>query len=117
MKNFLQHKTEVIENFCNSFKANAWKKIWGIDLNCNTKNTELTWLAYTLLKYQQLSDCCSQCTESHEPKDCVVLQYATSNPSAKFPFIALSCNNFALTCTRDYKGDFNLTDFNNDFYI
>lgn len=57
MKNFLQHRYDVIEDFCISFKVPTYKKIWGIDLNCNAKNQELVWLHLELLKYQELADC------------------------------------------------------------
>lgn len=64
MKNFLQHKDSIIDNFCNTFKVGAYKEMYGVNLNCNVKKPELVWLAKELYKYQDLSKdvCLSGCT-------------------------------------------------------
>jgi len=113
--NFLQHRSEVIGNFCNTFKKLAYKTIWGIDLNCNVLLPEFAWMAFMILRYQQLSDCCAQCTSSHMPQDCVISQRASLNPNPKFPFVQLSICNQPTNCKYTGVGDFN-SDFNSDFF-
>lgn len=116
MKNFLQHKKEIIDNFCNTFKKLTYKTLWGIDLNCNTNLPELVWLEKMLLYYQQVDDCCKQCTLSHLPKNCILSQLAIVNPNPTLPFIQLTVWNNAFPCTYINQGDFN-NDFNNDFFL
>ena len=115
MTNFLQHKREIISNFCNTFKKIAYKTLWGIDLNCNVKLPEYVWLDRTLLKYQEISDCCSDCTNSYKPQNCVISQFANYISSCTYPFIQLSTKNQQVNCTYINVGDFN-QDFNSDFF-
>jgi len=113
--NFLQHKNEIISNFCNTFKKFAYKTIWGIDLNCNIKSKELVWLEQRLLRYQQLDDCCTQCASSYAPQNCILSLTAVKNSNPQFPFVALTpyCNTPG--CNYSPVGDFN-SDFNSDFF-
>ena len=115
MINFLQHRQEVISNFCNTFKKLAYKTLWGIDLNCNVKLPEFVWLEYTLLHYQEIDDCCAQCTLSQEPKNCIISQYGVKSPNPAFPFCPLTIFNQPVGCTYVGIGDFN-KDFNTDFF-
>jgi len=85
MKNFKAHHYDIIENFCNTFKKDAYKSIWGIDLNCNVKSKEKVWLQYQLLKYQDLSNviCVSGSTVINP--SFVITQYTSCSGCAKFP--------------------------------
>lgn len=87
MKNFLQHKHETIENFCNTYKQDCYKKIWGINLKCNTKGKEKVWSDYNLLRYQELSAplCLSGSTIINPPF--IITQYAECSGYTKFPVL------------------------------
>ena len=79
MKNFKTHSHEVIEDFCNVFKVKTYKKIWGISLNCSTKEPELVWLPLKLLKYQTLADCTNQeCTNARNCIQCYTISATTT---------------------------------------
>ena len=115
MRNFLQHKREIIDNFCNTFKKDGYKTIWGIDLNCNVRLPEIVWMDLILLRFQEIGDCCADCTKSYQPQNCVISQKATLASPLVFPFIPLSIHNQPTTCNYTGGGDFN-SDFNSDFY-
>lgn len=85
MVNFLQHKQGIIQDFCDAFKKGAYKDIWGISLNCNTKSQEEVWLNKQLLTYQELSEdgCASGCTLPNP--SFVITQYATCDGTSPFP--------------------------------
>lgn len=85
MVNFLQHKSEIIKDFCTTFKKGAYKEIWGISLNCNTKPESEVWLNKQLLTYQTLSEqgCASGCTVQNPAF--VITQYATCDGTSPFP--------------------------------
>ena len=87
MVNFLQHKRSIIENYCNAFKKPAFKEIWGVDLNCNTKLPELAWLDKELLNYQYLSEdmCSSGCTIQNPAF--LISQYTDCTGPIVFPFL------------------------------
>lgn len=117
MKNFLQHKLQIIQDFCNSYKLSSFKDIWGIALNCNTMPQELAWLNKELLDYQTLSDCCELCAGSKQPSGVILSQLATLSTNPTFPFIQVPNCSTQEVCSYTNAGDFNLSDFNTDFYI
>lgn len=87
MNNFIQHRKRIIEDFCNSFRVDAMKSIWGIDINCNVKPNEIVWLYKTLLDYQELSaiNCLSGCTYINPTS--TTTQYCSVNGIVYFPQI------------------------------
>lgn len=115
-KNFLNEKASTIQDYCNAFRKITWKKIWGIDVNCNSRLPDISWMHYELLRYQQLNDCCEECNISNTPQNAVIYQTASLNSSQQFPFVALSICNPTTGCKNTQQGDFN-SDFNHDFFI
>ncbi len=103
MVNFLQHKTEVIQDFCDTFKKSAWKDIWGISLNCNVKPPEEVWFNKELLEYQELSadGCASGCTLPNP--SFVITEYAKCTGISPFP-CPFAFNPNKLFCTSTGEG-------------
>ena len=90
MKNFKQHRLEVIEDFCTRFKTITWKSIWGIDLLCNSKSKEIVWLHMQLLKFQELSQCISgpaSCNLTNPVFTIVKYPVVATKTSVKFPLL------------------------------
>ena len=104
MVNFLQHKSEIIQDFCNAFKKDAYKDIWGIRLNCVVKPKEEVWLNKNLFDYQTLSEqgCASGCTVQNPAF--VITQYATCDGTSPFPtpFPFNPNNVFCTTTMQEY---------------
>lgn len=87
MKNFIQHKKYIIQNFCDTFKKSAFRNIWGIDLNCNVKSEEEVWVDKELLDYQLLSEsvCASGCTVQNP--SFLITEYPTCEGTTPFPMV------------------------------
>ena len=83
MKNFKQHKNSILLDYCNSYKKPAYKEIWGINLNCNTKPQELMWLNYKLLQQEENTNCSGTCNPINP--SFVITQYATLEGTCIFP--------------------------------
>lgn len=103
MKNFLQNRLTIIQEFCDTFKKGAYKDIWGISKNCNVKNSETVWLNKSLLTYQTLSEdgCASGCTMLNP--SFVITQYAAAEECPVFPapFVFDPCIVFSTTTMRE----------------
>jgi hypothetical protein len=87
MDNFILHKKRIIEDFCNSFKPQMMKDIWGINTNCNVKSNEIVWLYKELLKYQESKEleCVSGCTYINPTS--TTIQYCSPFGTVYFPQI------------------------------
>lgn len=85
MLNFLNHKSDILQDYVDCNYNQYLQEAWGIKTACRTSSVELAWFKEKLLSIQTLEDCGNLC---FDVDDTIINSYAAGTEISLFPPIS-----------------------------